>query len=108
MRYFLVLGTILILSACTQQTNKSDANKEPVDSTNLVTYILNVNGMTCEGCENTISRGVGSIDGIIEVSASHIDSTAFVVFDTTKANLEMIVEKIDEVGYEVDGSGVKL
>jgi len=108
MRYILVLSTIFILSACTQQTGKSDANKEAVDSTNLVSIILNVDGMTCEGCENAISKGVGTIDGIIEVSASHTNATTFVVFDTTKTNLEMIVAKIDEVGYEVKGSGVKL
>jgi Cu+-exporting ATPase len=108
MRYFLVPVIILILAACSQQTNKSDTNKAVVDSANFVSYLIDVHGMTCEGCENAISKGVESIDGIIEVSASHIDSSAFIVFDTTVANLDMIVAKIDEIGYEVKGAWIKL
>lgn len=108
MRYLLITVAILILTACNQQNNNPAPNTEPVDSTNLVTFILNVNGMTCSGCEDAISNGVTSIDGIMDVRASHTNSTTLVVFDTTKANLEMIVEKIDEIGYEVKGSGVKL
>ncbi len=108
MRYLFLVGSILILAACAQQSNKSEANKEFIDSTNLVTYIIDVNGMTCEGCENTISKGVGSIDGILEISASHIDSSAFVVFDSTLVNIEQIVAKIGEIGYEVKGVWIKL
>ena len=33
--------------------------------------ILNVEGMMCEGCENRIKNALGTIEGVIDVSAKH-------------------------------------
>lgn len=74
-----------------------------VDSSATKTVLLHVDGMTCEGCEMTISKAVISIEGVIDVNASHTDSLTTVVFDTSKANIVLISEKINELGYTVVG-----
>ena len=103
MRFLLLVGTFLMLIACTQQSDKTRSGLNHSDSSMYVTVVLRVNGMTCEGCENTISKSVGSLDGIKKVSASHIDSTTLVVYDSSLININMIGEKIDEIGYKVNG-----
>ena len=103
MRYLIILGTLLIFTSCTYQNPKSTSSNEISDSTLYVSVVLAVNGMTCEGCENAITKGVENLEGIREVKASHIDSIAIVVYDSSLIGVDLIAEKIIEIGYEVKG-----
>lgn len=103
MRTLILLGTFLIIISCSQQAGNTDSDNQTEKGINDITVVLAVNGMTCEGCENAITKGVGAMDGIKEVKASHIDSTTIVVYDSSLVQLDLIAEKIDEVGYEVEG-----
>lgn len=103
MKILLLLGSLLIFSTCVQQTNKTQSDSEIADSSNFVSVILKVNGMTCEGCENTVSKSIETLDGIKEVSTSYIDSSSVVIYDSSLISINLIREKIDETGYEVTG-----
>ena len=100
-KFMLVLGVVLI-AAC-KSNSVTDASKTEVSLKNLVKVDLRVGGMTCTGCENTISKAVAGLNGVIKCSASHTDSLATVTFDSTLVSLEQISGKITDVGYHVLG-----
>lgn len=97
-----ILSLALFVFACnTTEKPAKEAETAEISIENLVEVSIPVHGMTCEGCENAVKKGVASLEGIAEVSASHIDSVAVVKFDKTLASLEDIKTKISEAGYTV-------
>ena len=102
-----VLLPILLITICFACLNKSKDTSmgefTVVDSCAMKTVLLQVDGMTCEGCEMTISKAIGNMDGVMDVNASHTDSLTTVVYDTSKASIVLISEKIVELGYTVVG-----
>lgn len=107
-----LLVMIGLLSGCvgnkdTDTASDSTGDQELVVAPeNLIRIEFNVGGMTCTGCENTVKEGIAELDGIVEVTASHLDSTAVVQFDKTKATPEQMAEVIKKKGYEVLGHEV--
>ena len=92
----LVAAMALSLAACApKQAPKEKA--APV----FVEAKLKVEGMSCDGCELTIAKGVNLLAGIDSISANHEDSTAYVRFDSTQTNLKEISKAIEERGYIV-------
>ncbi|RUT79487.1 copper chaperone [Ancylomarina longa] len=63
---------------------------------------LNVTGMTCTGCENTVENGLKNMDGVIEVKASHKDNKVILKVEKNKVNRDEISQKIEAVGYKVE------
>jgi copper chaperone len=63
--------------------------------------ILNVTGMTCGGCENSVKRAVARIDGVAQVTASHSDNRVVVEYDAAKADRARIADAITKAGYTV-------
>lgn len=98
----LVLLVALFAFACNStEKPKEEAAKQEVNMANLVEVSIPVHGMTCEGCENAVKKNIASLEGIAEVSASHIDSIAVIKYDKTLASVEAIESKISEAGYTV-------
>ena len=48
---------------------------------------VNIEGMTCEGCENHINSEVLKVQGVLSSEASHKEKNAVIIFDTTKTNI---------------------
>jgi copper chaperone CopZ len=104
--FFFILT--FIMAACgqqsgTQQTGGDAAKVEAIAPENLQKIEIAVVGMTCEGCERTVQTAVKSLPGVQDVKASHLDSTAIVTFDKTKATFEQMQTAIVEKGYEATG-----
>lgn len=101
----LLLLITMVFIGCNQQDN---ADKNTINNTNVeaVTAIksiqLNVTGMTCEGCENTVQDRLINIDGVISAQASYKSELAMVSFDSTKVSKEVIAEAINSLGYKVE------
>lgn len=95
----IILIAILAISmaACTPK----QAPKEKEVPAVMVETKLRVEGMSCTGCEETIAKGVNELAGIDSISANHLDSTAFVRFDSNKINLDAIKKVIEGRGYVV-------
>ena len=64
---------------------------------------LNVAGMSCGGCENTVRRAVSSIAGVADVTASHKDNRVTVTYDPARADIGQIKKAIGAAGYQVAG-----
>ncbi len=65
------------------------------------TVTLPVNGMTCGGCEQAITRVLGRLPGVTEAVASHRDATVRVTFDPAQVSQAEIERKIGGLGYTV-------
>ena len=64
---------------------------------------IQVEGMTCGHCVETVTKAVNSLQGISQVSVSLEDKRVTVDFDDAKTNVQEIASKIKEVGFEVAG-----
>jgi len=63
--------------------------------------ILNVDGITCEHCVDTIKEAVEILDGVFSVDVDIEQKQVDVEFDEKTAKLEDLIDKIEEVGFEV-------
>ena len=62
---------------------------------------LNVPGISCDHCKNTIEGAVGQLEGIAMVEVDIARRTVALAFDDTAVTLPEIVAVLDEAGYEV-------
>jgi len=104
-KIMMLLFAAIILTACNSTSKKTDeaAAEQPAVAAEWVEVTLNVEGMTCEGCENAIKAGVESLDGIASVESSHEESWTRVKYDKTVTSVDAIEDKITDTGYEVKG-----
>ena len=64
---------------------------------------LPVQGMSCGGCENAVSHAVGTMSGVIAVTASHTSAQVVVTYDPAVVTPADITQKIGRLGYTVAG-----
>lgn len=102
MRNLIPIFTLLLLmaTACGTGNDKKSTTQEPVTVANVVVK-LDIDGMTCTGCENTIIKNVMAQEGVTNVSASHTEGIAEVHFDKNKTNIGEITKAIEDKGYKV-------
>lgn len=67
------------------------------------TLRLTVTGLTCGGCEAAVSRALGQLAGVSQVSASHRDSRVDVTYEPDKVEPAAIRARIEALGYAVAG-----
>ena len=70
---------------------------------NPVSITLGIEGMTCEGCENTIRKRLTKIPGVIKVEPSHKKAEAKIEVDSAKFHYPDFESAIEEVGYTPKG-----
>lgn len=102
-KILMLLMTAMLLAACNSGTDKKENNGQEALAAEWVEVTLNVEGMTCDGCENAIKAGVETLEGIAEVESSHEEAWTRVKYDKNATSLEDIQAKITETGYEVKG-----
>eukprot|EP01125_Pyxidicula_operculata_P019708 TRINITY_DN7166_c1_g1_i1.p2 TRINITY_DN7166_c1_g1~~TRINITY_DN7166_c1_g1_i1.p2 ORF type:complete len:877 (+),score=150.09 TRINITY_DN7166_c1_g1_i1:3183-5813(+) len=60
---------------------------------------LNIQGMTCTSCANTIESVIGTMDGVSSVVVNLAIEKAKIVFDPTVTGPRNIIESINELGF---------
>ena len=63
--------------------------------------ILNVEGMSCSHCENSIKKSVGALNGVEKVMVDLKLKKVTVEYDFEKVNIQTIKDTIEDQGYEV-------
>lgn len=63
--------------------------------------IINVEGMSCEHCENAVKKAVGILNGVDSVSVDLKGKKVTVEFDNEKVSIETIKDTIEDQGYDV-------
>lgn len=62
---------------------------------------LQVQGMSCGHCVNSIEGNVGELNGVKSVKVHLDNGTVDIEFDLNVVSLEEIKSEIEELGYEV-------
>ncbi|HMM78786.1 MAG TPA: mercuric transporter MerT family protein [Pyrinomonadaceae bacterium] len=65
------------------------------------TIVLQVRGMTCEGCEAHIEVPLRKLRGVITADADYKQHNVTVVYDSAQTTVEKIKEAITATGYEL-------
>lgn len=96
------MAVIFSFSNCSDSASKSDEQEVvKTDKSNILKAVINVKGMTCEGCESSIQTRVSEMEGVIGVKASHIDENTIVEYDKTQTSPQEIEKVISEIGYQI-------
>lgn len=64
------------------------------------TVIIEVEGMTCEGCAVHINETLKKLKGIISAEANYPQKNVKVVYNPKQITFEQIKKAIDEIGYK--------
>ena len=99
---FLLMASMFLV-ACNNAPKQADESAADNLSAEWVEVTLNVEGMTCDGCENAIKAGVETLEGIATVESSHEEGWTKVKFDKSTTSVEDIEAKITDTGYTVKG-----
>ncbi len=65
------------------------------------TTVLNVEGMSCQHCVNSVNKAVGELKGVDRVAVALKSKTVSVDYDPDQIGLDKIKEVIEDQGYEV-------
>ena len=104
-KLMMLLMAAALLTACNTGNKKTDEAAAEVEASaaEWVEVTLNVEGMTCDGCENAIKAGVESLEGIAAVESSHEEGWTKVKYDKGATSVQEIEGKITDTGYAVKG-----
>ncbi len=73
-----------------------------VQSKNIAKAKLNIEGMSCIACEESVDYALKSEAGVINATSSYKTGIAFVEYDQSKVSPEQLKKAIEEkVGYKV-------
>lgn len=72
------------------------------NTTNVVEAKINIEGMTCTSCENTVDYSLKTTKGVLSATSSYKTGVAKVKYDKSKVNPEQLKKAIEEkAGYKV-------
>lgn len=102
MKKLFYLVVLLAFVSCQSGNNNQKLNNEAAKApVQVVETIVNVGGMHCDMCVQSIEKGVNQLKGIEFVKVSLNDSTATVKFDASKTSLDEIKKAIEKRGYSI-------
>ena len=104
--FFIILISAFVAGCAGKSSSTDNATQAKATVVANKTITLDIEGMTCSGCENTISEAVTKIAGVGTVKASHLDSTAVVSFDSTLTTISEIGAAITDAGYDFKGEKI--
>lgn len=62
---------------------------------------LNVEGMSCSHCENSVKKAVGALNGVEKVIVDLQSKKVTIEYDFERVNIQTIKDTIEDQGYEV-------
>ena len=62
---------------------------------------LNVEGITCGGCEKSISNALLGQEGVSNVTASHESGIVTIDYDESKVQEQQLKQTIEDAGFDV-------
>lgn len=65
--------------------------------------VLQVDGMSCTGCERNVQFALSSLPGVNRVKADHRAKTVEVDFDPGQTTEDEVRRAVEDIGYTVVG-----
>ena len=101
--YFSLIA--LIFASCQSGTK---SNKDDAADLSALTITMDIQGMSCNGCVETVQASVRQLgDGISSVKASLEENNAVIELDPSQVDTVTIRKAIELNGYKVLGVKVK-
>ena len=64
---------------------------------------MSIKGMTCGGCESSVSASLAQMPGVVKVGRiSYKEGTAFVMVDPKKVKSESLVKAVSDKGFQAE------
>ena len=96
----------LLVAACNNTTTTDQTTTENTETIAvegvLEIAIINVSGMSCEGCEKTIATALSDLDGVEDARVSLEYEQAKVKFEPAKVSIDDLKAAIESKGYGVE------
>lgn len=81
---------------------ESDKTTISISSMDIAEAKLEIEGMTCDGCEHHVTQSLTDQEAVIEASSSYKEGIAIVKFDKSKTTIEELSKAVEtETGYVV-------
>jgi len=61
--------------------------------------VIDVEGMTCEHCEQRVEKALSAVEGVVSARASRAEKRAVVTADPGRANEEKLKAAVEQAGY---------
>lgn len=103
MKKLLYLIVLLVFVSCNTGNRNAKSDEATMGQSKIVETTINIGGMHCDMCVNSIEKGINELDGITAVAVSLNDSTAKVSYDVQKVQLAQIEKAIEKRGYSIKG-----
>ncbi|MGE0562296.1 MAG: heavy-metal-associated domain-containing protein [Flavobacteriales bacterium] len=95
---YLMLSTILFLSACSNSATDVTTDKTEISAENLVVADYVIEGMVCAvGCAKTIEEEIGALSGVAVSLVDYESGKAHFEFDKLKLSEKEIIAKIESL-----------
>lgn len=102
----IILLLAMIVTACGSNTS-SEKKSVPEKKSAVEVVVMDVSGMHCESCVNTITEVLTELEGVSDVKVSLEYEQAKVKFDPDVVTADELKEAVEEKGYEVPKVEVK-
>ena len=66
----------------------------------MATTTLNIQGMTCGGCVNSVTRVLTGIAGVSRAEVDLAGAKAVVEYDAAQTSPDALAEAVDDAGFE--------
>ncbi len=83
------------------ERNPQENTAKPSDQTSEISRaVFDVEGMTCASCAIRIEKGLKKVPGVNDASVNLATEQAAVMYDPTQTTLELMMQKVEAVGYK--------
>lgn len=93
-----LLGGALIFG-CGKGDRKNQPESQKMAAANVRMVKLDIEGMTCTGCEYGVKTALEKIDGVTKAEADFEAKSAEVEFDPEVATVAQMVEAVNQTGF---------
>jgi copper chaperone CopZ len=105
MKFKYVLISVFAFAFACQNAPKENTTEEKevteeIAMVNVQKIELNIDGMTCTGCENAIQKTIDGFEGVYSSKADFEKGKAILEFDSTKVDIIKVKDAINNLGYE--------
>ena len=93
-------GYLMAAAGNSQSSNEAMTVVSSEENQANKSVIIEVEGMTCAGCEPHINETLKKLNGVVSAEASYEKKNVKVVYNSKQISLEQIKKAIDEIGYK--------
>ena len=77
-------------------------------TTNRKEISIPVAGMTCAACVRRVEKALNSVPGVEEATVNLSAGKAGIIYDPSACDVPTMVQRVEEIGYEVPGAKIDL